>query len=157
MAIHLEREKTGFGYLAKLPGDGGSASFVGDFMKALSARGVSELWMRYEPNWRLNQGLGIIHRHARRVAEYFKQKDDQGKTRAYRRIAFAVGANNIGSIDLFWQYVAKNQATWRADGCYIIPWSRAFANACLEDDLEPDYAQLLRGYACLIERKLHGR
>lgn len=157
MVTHLERERIGFGYLARFPGDGGSEFFVDGFMKALSARGVSELWMRDEPNRLFNQGLGIIHRHASRVAEYFKKKGNQEKARAYRQIAFAVRANNIGSIDLFWQHVARNQAIWRADGCYVIPWSRVFANACLEDDLDSDYAQLLRGYANLIERKLNGR
>lgn len=158
MVTHLKREVTSLASLAELPMDGGSWLFVGNLMWGLSALEISELWMKDELNRRLNTALGVINEHSLRMARHFtRQRVDAVKARAFRRINAAVHPSLIGSHDIFWHYVAENQAAYRTDGCYFLPFSATWAKYCLNTELERDYARLVCGYALLIARKLASR
>jgi hypothetical protein len=152
-----EHEKRGLRTLAACPGNSGQWVFVGDLLTALSARGISRLWLHGDLGSCLFDGLRVIHRHASRMMTHFIEKcPDRRAEQAYRVIWQAVMPGRITDTPVaFWHHVATNYPVCRIDDCYLLCSERAFAEGILRGGLEEDYAQLLRGYALLIGRQFN--
>lgn len=135
-----------------------SEQFVEDLLYALVALGVNRLFVRGELNRRLNLALGKIHGHCLKMVNHYRKKGRMERAKAFLHIGYAVAPSSIGALDNFWGSTAhcSGLSCWRTDGVYVLQISETYANHHVQQ-LEPDYASLVSGYAKLIKRSLDGR
>jgi hypothetical protein len=149
-------ERIGFSWYFGRTGDDVAACFVNDLLTALSAQGVAALPGGGEAVAKLYRTFRRLGWYAMALARQYRKNGDGQVANVLVRIGTVFApAPTTGGYGWFFAQLFENGAR-PAAGYWQLPFNPVFAECCLRERFDSDYADFLRRLALALRHDLFG-